>query len=716
MGNKKSEFEIVREFTRILGLENRTDGSLFIYKKPSNRKSEYVACKPDGYYYFDGVTFILDAKAENESFDNQLVDYMKLEQNKNFIGFMYNGSVFKCFVKGKLIENETKIHNAQYYVEHYFFEKETNESIVEQSAKKLAKLFRNSGINKQMNVPFIGAVFLCLKFGKEIQNNTTQGIINLIKTGIAEIISDTPLTRKQKKVYLTQMLSDASLISADIANILEIISEISVIFNFINISDKKGHDTMNSFLKVFRKWNSVDAQEKGQVFTPDHIAQFMYKLINCNKNDVILDPTCGSGTFLTNAMANMLSETTDPEEQKNIKENHLIGIEKEAFNATLAGINMMLHGDGASNIFWDDCFRKLPTINSCYNKALMNPPFSQNKPELKFVLETLNNMEKNGLCAAIVPITCILNSKENNKLKKELLTKHNLIKVVRLPKKLFGQSASIQTAIVVFQAQQTYTGTTLTKNFLDDGYIELRNVGRIDFNSEEKNKEFEAKDWKEIKLNNEKDWPEYDDIDFSSLQKLDFMRQKLDFMLANKDLTNELIKNYGRMDIDIRVSDNPLNIQEWKKYKLLDLFTKEKGKEKSDENNPTNKNGTIPLIIASSNYNGVGYYIKEAKKLFSKNTISLVTQGDGASGIAKAHSYDYAANSCVTILSNPNLNPYINIFISTIISKFHDVFDFTYSFNMNRFNELSIPLPSKKVGDKYEPDWEWMEKYIKNEL
>ena len=94
MGNKKSEFEIVREFTRILGLENRTDGSLFIYKKPSNRKSEYVACKPDGYYYFDGVTFILDAKAENESFDNQLVDYMKLEQNKNFIGFMYYGSVF----------------------------------------------------------------------------------------------------------------------------------------------------------------------------------------------------------------------------------------------------------------------------------------------------------------------------------------------------------------------------------------------------------------------------------------------------------------------------------------------------------------------------------------------------------------------------------------------------------------------------------------------
>jgi type I restriction-modification system DNA methylase subunit len=76
----------------------------------------------------------------------------------------------------------------------------------------------------------------------------------------------------------------------------------------------------------------------------------MCKLIDLKKDDYLLDPCCGSGTFLTNAMAYMLKQTTKYDEQFTIKENHVIGIEKNDFNATLAGINMMLHGDGASNI------------------------------------------------------------------------------------------------------------------------------------------------------------------------------------------------------------------------------------------------------------------------------------------------------------------------------------------------------------------------------
>ena len=54
MGNKKSEFQIVTTFTRILNLPNRTDGSLFIYPKP--RRDGSWAQKPDGYYYAEGVT------------------------------------------------------------------------------------------------------------------------------------------------------------------------------------------------------------------------------------------------------------------------------------------------------------------------------------------------------------------------------------------------------------------------------------------------------------------------------------------------------------------------------------------------------------------------------------------------------------------------------------------------------------------------------------
>ncbi len=404
---KKSEFEIVKEFSAKLGLKNQTDGSLFIYKKSKNGIQE--ATKPDGYYYYEGITFILDAKSENGKFTGQLADYMKLESNVNFVGFAYNGVDFKCYINGKLEDNEKELQDKDYYKREYFPQKINNEVIVNNSAKKLANLFRDSGIDKQMNVPFIGAVILCMKYGKDIDlSSNSHAILQSVAMGIKEIISDNPINRRAKREFIvSEVLGDGTLQRAKFEDLYNIIAEISTIYNFINISadDYKGHDIMNNFLKVFRRWNSANANEKGEVFTPDHIAQLMYKLGSCNMDDFILDPTCGSGTFLTNAMANMFKEALDrypndvdkfQKEQLDIKGNKLIGIELNEFNATLAGINMLLHGDGTSNIYNENCFTKLKSLKGLYTKVLMNPPFSQRDIELKFVYETLKCMGGGG--------------------------------------------------------------------------------------------------------------------------------------------------------------------------------------------------------------------------------------------------------------------------------------------------------------------------------
>lgn len=533
------------------------------------------------------------------------------------------------------------------------------------------------------------------------------------------------LIKKQKKEKIKVILDDQSLNNIEYSNLINIISDITNIWNFINIDDNSGHDTMNGFLKIFRKWNSVNAKEKGEVFTPDHIARLMYYLANCNSESCILDPTCGSGTFLLISMINMIKSIKNEKDyeikKKRILENNLIGIENSMFNATLASINMMLHGDGSSNIYKDDCFNKLQDIQNTYDRVLMNPPFSQNIKELKFVLESLNFMKEGGICCAIVPVSSVLSQRiskngcipEDTKYKKEILEKHNLLGVVRLPKKLFHPNASVQTCIIIVQAHTKYNHATWRKNFLDDGYIEARNVGRIDHHSEEALNIFLNQKPEIVDLTEFDDWPKYDDVDFKSVSKLDFMRQKLDFMITTNKLEDLLINNNGILDLQtINVSNKEFDFSQWKLFNINKLFKIENGKDKSDENNPDNKNGHVPLVIASSNYNGIGYYIKQSKKIFSKNCISLVNQGDGASGIAKAHNYDFAATSSVSVLSNKNLNPWINIFISTVLSKLHDLFDFTYSMNESRLNKVQLFLPAKN-GD---PDWEYMEKYIKNEL
>ena len=134
--------------------------------------------------------------------------------------------------------------------------------------------------------------------------------------GINTIFTDDmPLNKRQKQEFILKILGDSSLQKAQSKDLYAIVQEISTIYNFINISadDYKGHDIMNSFLKIFRKWNSANANEKGEVFTPDHIANLMYALAYCSKDNNILDPTCGSGTFLTNAMANMFNELEQDE-------------------------------------------------------------------------------------------------------------------------------------------------------------------------------------------------------------------------------------------------------------------------------------------------------------------------------------------------------------------------------------------------------------------
>lgn len=697
----KSEFEIVKEFTKILGLENQTDGTLFIYKS----KEKGMALKPDGYYYACGVTFILDAKSYNQFFNGQLEDYMILEQNENFVGFKYNGKNFECYINGKINKNEIVPKNFNYYLENYFkdISPKTNQEIVNQASKKLANSFRNSKINKQMNVPFIGAIMLCIKFSKKLENfigSTTINTLQLIKENIDVIIQDSPLTKKQKKEFLKQILGDSTLVKAKYIDLINIISDISKIYNFINVSEYKGHDTMNNFLKIFRKWNSADSQEKGEVFTPDHIAKFMFKLINCSKDDVILDPTCGSGTFLTNALALMLDESTTPEEKNNIKENQLIGIEYDDFNATLAGINMMLHGDGASNIFCEDCFVKLPRLKNCFNKVLMNPPFSQSDEELKFVLHTLNSCKEKGLVAAILPKSVAKNNMQLN-WKKEIFNNHKLLKIITLPVNLFHPT-NVPTCIFIFQAwQKPDLSLTIEQyDFSDDGFYIAKHIGRIEKDFEEKMNNFWMQKPLMNKINYDSNWLAFEED--NNVSKLDFIKSKLDFMLIDKDLKEEIIKGNGKLNYDVSVSNKKIEFKNWKYFKLGEIFSINKTLDSSK----IKIAGSIPYVSRKGQNNGVGEYRNVPKELLEKDAITVHSEWN-SNLIAYYHDGPFCADGKILKLKNKNLNTSIGLFVCAILRKLKVI-----DYRKDTINELEIFLPAKED----EPDWEYMEKYINNQL
>lgn len=103
--------------------------------------------------------------------------------------------------------------------------------------------------------------------------------------------------------------------------------------------------------------------ESGQVFTHVNITSFMYRLLDCDMNDYILDSACGSGVFLVKSMSNMIeqAEGINANKAKEIKVNRLFGIEFDREIFDLACANMLIHKDGKRNLVQLDT----RTIEAC---------------------------------------------------------------------------------------------------------------------------------------------------------------------------------------------------------------------------------------------------------------------------------------------------------------------------------------------------------------
>jgi type I restriction enzyme M protein len=118
----------------------------------------------------------------------------------------------------------------------------------------------------------------------------------------------------------------------------------------------------------------------GQYFTPDPVVRFLSRVLNPNVRDLILDPFCGSGHFLTASLE--LVRAKHRVEDKAFHEfafGKLHGIEKSDRMVRVAMTDMRLHGDGHSNIRCVDAllaFSNYPDMKpGSFDVILTNPPF-----------------------------------------------------------------------------------------------------------------------------------------------------------------------------------------------------------------------------------------------------------------------------------------------------------------------------------------------------
>lgn len=258
------------------------------------------------------------------------------------------------------------------------------------------------------------------------------------------------------------------------------------------VYSRSSEDILGRFYGEFMSYSGGDGQTLGIVLTPRHIADLFCELLEITPNDKILDPACGTGGFLVASMHHML-EQVDPEDiatRENIKKNQIHGIEIQNYMFTIATTNMILRGDGKSNIDNTDFLRQNPAelqLKGC-NVGMLNPPYSQgsskNKDlyEMAFAEHLLDSVVEGGRVAIIVPQSSMTGkTKVEKNIKKSILKKHTLEGVITLNENTF-YNVGTNPCIAVFTAGIPHYKNKKSKfiNFKDDGFKVAKHIGLIE--------------------------------------------------------------------------------------------------------------------------------------------------------------------------------------------------------------------------------------------
>lgn len=217
----------------------------------------------------------------------------------------------------------------------------------------------------------------------------------------------------------------------------------------------------------------------------------MCDLLNLQKDSVVLDTCSGSGGFGAVAYGNIErllrdSGTFDHSSLNHIKEKQIIGVELDEDMFALAFSNMILHGDGRSNLYKGNSFDnfevevdengksikfedKIKELQP--NKALMNPPYNDDAaPSFILRLIQLLKIAGNGTRTAciIAPSNCL---KKKPEITKEIFKLAKLKTVIDMNVGLFSsQKISAKTSIFIFDVGQQHAGETYFYDFKNDGY------------------------------------------------------------------------------------------------------------------------------------------------------------------------------------------------------------------------------------------------------
>ena len=736
-----TEDEVRDQARRILDLEPSESAQSGVGQLTSFNKLGFSGVKdrPDGWYLPNEIHYpalILEAKGSNVRFTakerNELVKNIRIVQKKykSVIGILYNGYEVEVYKGTSRAKVASELKAKEYYLGFFAINK-IDKTLIYSLTRSINDTLHFNFVIKNLYHRMIFTA--CALVAKRYGANLFKGMsFAMFTTSIRETLASSfssDLTKNIKLQTLLDVFSEIKLnANCSQESIDKFICDVSQISDNINSDFWNGEDVMAIFFNEFNRYKAKS--ESGQVFTPDHITSFMYRITNTTHEDFVLDAACGSGAFLVKAMCNMIKEVGGIRTKRanEIAQTQLFGIEYDREIYALACANMLIHKDGKTNLEYNDS----RTVDAGrwikskpITKVLMNPPFENKYGCLDIVANVLANVEKGTTCAFILP---------DNKLEKargrvdRWLRSCTLEKIIKLPKEIFS---GVTTSIFVFIAGVPQGNKEIFTCYMEeDGLETIKNQGRQDIRNRWDAIEDEWVDiihkqsghgsiqW--IRPEDHLSYQEKLEIPLPSPS--DFIKRTLSYVLFKSDIDEtdfvQKVKDHALYGINLPsdyetildkkgVKPMSLDKAEWRYFEIGKLFKVEKGQRltKADQ-----KDGSFNYVGASAFNNGITNHIGNNDFLNSPNTISVCY--NGSIGEAFYQDEPYWATDDVNILTPKFLiNQYVALFFCTVIKAESVKYTFNNKWTQKIMRTSSIPLPAKEDGN---PDYIFMEEYIKS--
>lgn len=420
-------------------------------------------------------------------FVNERDDYQELPDVETFISF--NEDNIDEFYLKEILHEETDV------------EKTTAEIL--KDAAELHEYLRTYGqLTTEQKPLVVSGIMLALR---EIDNKTFsiesligdtvvtdgQKIYDAIKSNLQRA-NVTPDTKREKLLSQFSVIKDTPKINEIEAKLgktpLKHYTEFLNKSIFQNIKyHNSAEDYLGRFYGEFMSYSGGDGQTLGIVLTPKHITELFCELAQLKPTDKVIDPCCGTAGFLIAAMHKMVKMTNDENQRRSIKRDQLFGIEQQPYMFTIATTNMILRGDGKSNLHNLDFLKQNPNqiqLKGC-TVGMMNPPYSQgtkqdpDQYEINFTEHLLDSLAEGARAIVIIPQSSVTGkSKEEQNIKNNILKHHTLEGVITLNKNTF-YGVGTNPCIAVFTAGIPHDKKHICKfiNFEDDGFIVSKHIG-----------------------------------------------------------------------------------------------------------------------------------------------------------------------------------------------------------------------------------------------